>query len=298
MLLVLTGSFDGTADLVLGELKANAFRLNFDTFSEYDVSVQPNFWSIRNPTGHQITSETTSAVWWWKAFNYFCHDEKYISEEVKYTFRELYNWFSCNGKAVRGNSPDYHRSMGKMNILGVAQRYFHVPKTWMGWGVSEPPLWGKADRLVAKSLSSGLTTTDKALFTTEITGKQLAPEYPWYLQDLIESEADVTVFVCGKQMFAFDRDRSRLKGLDWRAEQDFENPQEEWRCKPLTPKMQASIVEFCNELKVDWGRLDFMSAGEQLIFLEYNANGQWVFLDYENRYCLLDSVCSYLLDGA
>ena len=62
MLLVLTGSFDGTADLVFGELKTKAFRLNLDTFSEYEVSVQPNFWSIRNPAGLEITSKTATGV--------------------------------------------------------------------------------------------------------------------------------------------------------------------------------------------------------------------------------------------
>lgn len=295
MLLVLTGSLDGTADLILGQLKHRAFRLNFDAFAEYEVSVQPNFWSIRNPAGHEITSETASSVWWWKAFNYFCHDEQFVAEEVKYIFRELYGWFLINGKRIKGNSPDYHRSMGKVNVLSVAQNHFMTPKTWVGWGATRPLLWAPSDRVVAKSLSSGLTTTDKALFTTEITGKQLSPEFPWYLQDLVDAEADVTIFVCGKRLFAFARDRSELKGLDWRAEQNFDNPIDEWTYARMAPSIEQSVQEFCKSLHVGWGRLDFMQVGDQLVFLEYNANGQWVFLDYENRHGLLDAVCEYLL---
>jgi hypothetical protein len=280
MLLVLTGSLDGTADLIFGELKTKAFRLNHDTFAEYDVSVQPNFWSIRNPAGLEITSETATGAWWWKATNFYASDEKFIAEEVKYVFRELYNWFSLNKKPVKGNSPDYHRAMGKMNILSVAQKYFPTPHTWVGWGFKKLPAWTETERTVCKSLSSGLTTADKALFTTEVTGKQLASEFPWYLQGLVESDADVTVFVCGHKLFAFKRDRSQLKGLDWRAEQNFEEAVDEWAFFELPLAVQNATYCFCKELNVDWGRLDLMSSDGEYVFLEFNANGQWVFLDY------------------
>ena len=295
MLLVLTGSYDGTADLVFGKLKTKAFRLNLDTFSEYEVSVQPNYWRIRNPTGHEISSETATATWWWKASNYIAHDENYISEEVKYVFRELYNWFRLNGKPVKGNPPDYHRDMGKINILTIGQRHFPCPNTWVGWGFKEPPPLMEQGKVVAKSLTSGLITEDKVMFTTEVTGKGLAPQFPWYLQGLIDSEADVTVFVCGQKLFAFKRDRDQLKGLDWRAEQNFENPAGEWDLLELPLMVQNSIYRFCKELKVDWGRLDFMESDGEYVFLEYNANGQWAFLDYDNSHGLLETVCDYLL---
>lgn len=295
MLLVLTGSGDGTADLIFGKLKTKAFRLNLDTFAEYDVSVQPNFWSIRNPTGLEINSNTATGAWWWKATNYFAHDEKYIAEEVKYIFREIYSWFKLNGKPIKGNSPDYHRYMGKISILAIAQNHFNCPNTWVGWGFKEMPGLAKHGRVVAKSLTSGLVTEDKVMFTTEITGKKLAPQFPWYIQDLVESNADVTVFIVGHKLFAFERDRTKLKGLDWRAEQNFENPNDEWNFIELPSKAESSIFAFCKDLNVNWGRLDFMRHLNDLVFLEYNANGQWVFLDYENKYGLVEAVCEYLV---
>jgi hypothetical protein len=39
-----------------------------------------------------------------------------------------------------------------------------------------------------------------------------------------------------------------------------------------------------------------MWTGSKLIFLEYNANGQFVFLDYNNQFGLLDAVVDYLLE--
>ncbi len=39
-----------------------------------------------------------------------------------------------------------------------------------------------------------------------------------------------------------------------------------------------------------------MRRGGELVFLEYNANGQWVFLDYQQKYGLLRSVVKYLVN--
>jgi hypothetical protein len=47
-------------------------------------------------------------------------------------------------------------------------------------------------------------------------------------------------------------------------------------------------------MKIDWGRIDFMELNNELTFLEYNANGQWVFLDYRNEIGLVDEVVEYL----
>jgi hypothetical protein len=37
-----------------------------------------------------------------------------------------------------------------------------------------------------------------------------------------------------------------------------------------------------------------MRIGDELVFLEYNANGQWVFLDYSGEDGLVEAVCNYL----
>ena len=56
-----------------------------------------------------------------------------------------------------------------------------------------------------------------------------------------------------------------------------------------------SISDFNKALKIDWGRIDFMGSIDELIFLEFNANGQWVFLDYSNEDGLINSVSEYLV---
>jgi hypothetical protein len=295
MLLLITGSIDGTADALVSEIgSSNVFRFNYDLFKDYALEFTPSYWSIKNPAGHSINSQNVTSVFWWKAFNFYIQDqEEFIIEEVKYIFREIYHWCRLKG-LTKGNPHDFHNHMGKMNILNIASQHFKTPETLVTFklaGLDKLP----KKKFVAKSLTSGLTTTNKAFFTSAVNIDQLHPDYPWFLQERLDSKVDITVFVCGDEYFAYYRDRSNLTGLDWRAEQDFENPlNKEWLRFYLTSEQNQSIADFNNALNINWGRIDFMGSTNELIFLEFNANGQWLFLDYSGEDGLVRSVCNYL----
>ncbi|CAN1516719.1 GRASP_SAV_5884, ATP-grasp ribosomal peptide maturase, SAV_5884 family [Methylophilaceae bacterium] len=293
MLLVLTASFDGTSDLLFEHINKKAFRFNFDIFEEYEVELTPSYWRIRNPVGLEITSETASKCFWWKVTNYQAHEDGFVNEEVKYVFREIYNWF-LHRNLVKGTPPDFHNRNGKIHILSVAKNHFPIPETYTGWGFHQAPNL-KNRNVVAKSLSSGLTTTNHALFTTAVDINKLNPKFPWYLQETVEAEYDTTIFICDGKPYAFQRSREDLKGLDWRSEQDF-NDTKQWNPRDLSATENVSINNFCAALNIDWGRIDFLERNGDLIFLEYNANGQWVFLDYENKMGLVEKVCNYLCE--
>jgi len=247
MLLVFTGSDDVVSDLLFKRLGSKAFRFNFDIFRDYSVTLTPSYWSIRNPHGFEISSDTAKTAFWWKAFNYFTAQDDLIDAEVKYVFREIYNWFGREG-AIKGNRPDFHNEKGKIFLLGVAKSFFSIPETFAGWGFKELASTGHGKRFVAKSLSSGLTTTSKALFTTEVDLGKLDPSFPWYLQETIDAEADVTIFICGRKRFAFSRSRSGLKGLDWRNQEFRDEYTEEWILRDLSPREKAAVDGFCHAL--------------------------------------------------
>jgi hypothetical protein len=294
VLLLITGSLDGTSDLIVEELGEKVFRFNYDLFNDYYLEFSPNFWEIKNPAGLTINSNTVASVFWWKAFSYYLTDqEAFIAEEVKYIFREIYHHCRLRGLS-RGVPHDFHNHMGKMNILSIASRYFATPQTLATFSLAGVDKLGSLP-VVAKSFTSGLTTTNKALFTTAVETNALHPDFPWYLQEKIESPADVTIFICGQDLFAFERTRTDLKGLDWRAEQTFDVDAEEWKPITLSHDECKNAWALCKDLSVDWGRMDLMRRDNELVFLEYNANGQWVFLDYKQKHGLLDHVVHYLL---
>jgi hypothetical protein len=62
----------------------------------------------------------------------------------------------------------------------------------------------------------------------------------------------------------------------------------------LSEDEYAALRGFCDELGMQWGRLDFLQDECGLIFLEFNANGQWAWLDLNGHYGLTDAVVSYL----
>lgn len=296
MLLLITGSIDGTADLIVSEIgSSNLFRFNYDLYQDYKLEFSPSYWAITNPLGHSINSNNVTSAFWWKAFNYYILDqEEFIVEEVKYIFREIYHWCRLQG-IIKGNPHDFHNHLGKINILNIASQYFKVPETLITFQLAGVDNFS-SNQVVAKSLTSGLTTSNKVLFTSAVNVKELHPNYPWFLQEQLNSEVDITVFICGKKYFAYYRDRSNLVGLDWRKEQNFDNPLiKEWIRFQLTTLQHDSISNFNKKLHVDWGRIDFMGSTNELVFLEYNANGQWVFLDYSGEDGLVKSVSHYLL---
>lgn len=293
MLLLITSSTDGTGNILVDKLKKQIFRLNYDLFNDYKLELRPNSWVITNPTGHSISSENITSCFWWKAFTVpIENQDNYVVEEVKYIFRELYNW--CRLKNLnKGNPFDYHNKFGKNTLLKIAEKYFNVPETLISLNCEGIKNLSKK-QMVAKSLSSALTNTKASLLTTEVDVNKLDAKFPWYLQEKLISDFDVTVFICGYELFAYERSRKDLKGLDWRGEQTFDTNVKEWIKLGLTSEQQQSVFNFCDEINVNWGRLDFMKVDKTLIFLEFNANGQWLFLDPGNEDGLLDSVVNYL----
>jgi hypothetical protein len=297
VLLVLSGSRDGTCDLLFGELNDRAFRFNIDIYKDYRVEISGDRWLIENPVGKSITSEDATRAHWWKAFNFFVTPQPdYVVEEVKYIFSEIYNWF-CVRDWMRGNLPDFHKRMGKIVLLNVAKKYFSVPDFLIGWNFSRDSINKLDGSVVAKSLTSGLVNTDKALYTTQIEPARIDLKYPWFLQQGIDAKADVTIQLVGSSMFAFSRSREGLEGLDWRKEIFSEqHDRAAWLPLELTLTQKSAVKRFAEDVGVNWGRLDLLETDTGLVFLEFNANGQWAFLDIDGRVGLLDAVINYLVD--
>ena len=294
MLLLLTISGDGTSDRIVDRLGDGVFRYNFDQISDYKLSFGLDGFEIINPKGRRICSGEARSVFWWKAFLASESEvDKFFIAEGKYIFYEIYNWFQNRG-SVRGNSNRFHDRFGKITILAEASKYFSVPKTVYSYGLLGEEFVPYNCR-ITKSLSSQQTSNGSVLFTTDVSSKDLDPNFPWFLQEKIASKYDITCFLVKDRIFPFYRDRSLLKGLDWRAEQTFDPYVEEWLPYPLSASQKSSLLSLSSKLGVNWGRYDFMlSENGDLVFLEFNANGQFVFLDYWGKYGVMDAVIEYL----
>lgn len=295
MILLFTTAVDPTANLLVERLGGRVFRLNHELHADYALAMTPDGWSLSSPGGLAVTSETVSAVFWWKASTARPVDQDpMIAEEVRYVLREMYHGCRARGLA-KGNPPDFHDRLGKIAILGIAKRHFHVPSTLVSFGLSGVEELAGAP-VVAKSLSSRLTADGRVLYATEVEPAALHPGYPWFLQQRVDSMTDLTVFVCGDRLFAFERSRQDLVGLDWR-EASGAAARAPWKPYGLSPADRTAVKGLLRDLCVDWGRIDLMrDADGRSVFLEFNANGQWAFLDPDHRIGLADAVVDYLTD--
>ena len=295
MLLLFTSSGDGTSDRIVHSLGNQVFRFNFDQISEFRTFITPQKWQIESPTGRVISSDNATSAFWWKAFTDRPDQvDPFIYSESKYIFHELYAWFIAR-KLAKGNPITFHNTFGKIQILGLASKYFLTPKTVFTWSTSPDEFVDKNSRIV-KSLSSALMADGRSLFTTDVSNRSLDVRFPWLTQDKINGSHDVTVLIVKDRLFAFKRDRSSLKGLDWRAEQSFDDSDDGWSPFALSSKDISAFQGLASDMGTDWGRFDLMMLEDSsLIFLEFNANGQWVFLDYHNRVGMIEAVSNYLL---
>jgi hypothetical protein len=295
VLLLITSEPNVTSDFITLGYGDDIFRLNVNLWRDYRIAFTRDGWEIANAkTDRRIDSGSVTRAYWWKAFSTVIDDDNYVKEEIRYTIYDIYGWCLERG-VVKGNSPLFHRRHGKLTILGKAKKYFTTPRTLVSIGLhGVGALESKA--AVAKSLSSEATNDNKVMMTTEVDVARLDPRYPWYLQEKIESAWDVTVFYCDKKCFAFRRSRKRLKGLDWRAEQFSHDRQEPWEPMRLAAAEEARIRALSGELSVEIGRYDFLTIGDTdgLVFLEFNASGQWLFLDPERQYGLVECVVAWL----
>ncbi len=294
MLLLITSSGDGTSDLIVSRLKDKVFRLNFDQIFDFKIYQTPFFWEIENPAGIRINSKTVSNVFWWKAFNASPpKSENFLEDEAKYILRELYS-SGLNNCQRKGNPPDFHNHLGKIKILNLASKYFDIPKTAFTLNRSSEDTVPINNR-VAKSLSSSLFSGNKVLFTSDISSRIIDLNYPWFTQEKVAAKFDMTCLVVDKELFSFTRSRENLNGLDWRSEQSLDLKKEDWKPLTLDDQTKKRIKSLNLDLNVTWGRHDFMIDNSgNFIFLEFNANGQWVFLDYSNKFGILDAVIEYL----
>ncbi len=294
MLLFITASGDATADLLISQFKKPVFRFNLDIYDEYKFNFDPFRWEIVNPTGSKINNTTASRCVWWKAFLSLSDEDQYIRSEVRYVANELYSWFRHKGLII-GNAPNTDESLGKVRQSSIASKYFSIPEQIVVWGTGLRDQFSEEKSWVVKSLSSQLTSDRHALFTTEVKISNLDPKYPWYVQQKIISEHDVTVLVVGRKYFAFSRDRTKSDTLDWRSEIFSESTP--WTNFTLSECDQINLGKMLDEMCISWGRIDFLDTTDGLVFLEINLNGQWGFLDIENKYGIHNAVSDFFENG-
>ncbi len=283
--LIITNSYDATTDVLIKYIGShNIFRLNYDKNEDTKISITKEGIKL-SVNNHDITDKEIKKVLWRKPFNNELEIDKYLDAELKYIYREIYNYFSVQHKTILV-VPNIERYVGKIVQMTIAKTYFNVPN----WSVE------LNNRLsdgicVAKSLSTALTSNNKIIYTTKVIKEKLDVKYPWYLQDLIEAELDITIVYIDGKSFAYELMRKKDL-IDWRKEINKEK--QEWKIHEISIDFENAIIAYMSRLSLKFGRLDFLFDSGNYYFLEVNPNGQWAWLDLENKNGLMTEMITQI----
>lgn len=301
VLLLLTNSYDTTADLLVHRLGAEkVFRLNFDIWSDYAFEITQAQFRIIDPTGRSVDTEHVAKTLWRKPWSRLpfrpisrTEEDRYYDKEVWYAFREIINLLWLERKIVLVE-PYAERQAGKFVQMRTAAKYLQVPPYQFRFGL--PSTFTNSETVVVKSLTTEPIMSDDTrnlLFTTKVSDRELSPESPWMVQAYVHAQKDVTVAFVRDQLFAFELDRTPFLNqvTDWREmPRDWEGGV--WHPHQLPDDVSRGIFSFMAELGLHFGRLDFLLGSDGYWFLEVNTNGEWAWLDTMGLHGLLLKVVS------
>ena len=291
MLLILTNSLDATSDEIIRRIGVDGvFRLNVDLWQDYEVSVGPDGFWLRDPSGRMCASQRIAGLYVRKPTFDDPIDvpaggslESWSRSNISYVVQEIYNWAKRRG-LVRLVEKGAAQRFGKLSQMWVAERYFKVPP----WRFAKSSQIDLKSPIIAKGLVPEMVENNQFFYASKVSPETLNPAFPWFVQEEVAADFDVTVLFIRDKCFAYQLDRGSFDGPDWRRSINRQNLN--WEPCQLDQKTTKAISDFMQEAELIFGRLDFLRKGEDLFFLEVNANGQWAWLDLDGKQGIFDAV--------
>lgn len=294
MILLLTNSHDVTTDVLLPHLTphADVFRFNIDLWRDYRWSITGDGYELADPVGRVCREAEVGAVYERKVMFWpadicdGCTPEAWEHTEVFEIWSGIKDLAFGAGKLAL-----IHPSPGgvwkKMRQMRLASRYFPVPEWEMLHGV--PTRLGRD--VVCKS-NSGKSIAPNVIFkVSRVPGDRLDVSHPWFLQKAVDAVSDVTVVYIAGHLFASELSRDGLSGCDCREVCD----ERRWYPCELAADEASRIRALMAETGFTFSRLDFLRTGRGLVFLEFNQNGQYGWVDFYNKRGMFSCIATEVL---
>ncbi len=278
MLLIITNQQDVTTDMLMPFFEdLGVLRFDIDRWPQYKWQVTADSFRLEGPDGRVVTDRDLHAVYLRKAM--FPEgpgkDEqtRWCSGEVERLFEDLYHRF--NEQNLLALIHPGHGRWYKVRQMKLAEKWFEVPRWSMSRGVT--PGDGADRQWVVKTHTQDVVADQKNLFVRKVDPQSLEPAYPWFLQETVEADEDVTVVYIEGQVFAYALDRSAFTGVDYRPVGIYVDLP--WTPTTLTTQEKDGMRCFMEATGYSFGRFDFLRKDKTLFFLEMNPNGQWAWLE-------------------
>ena len=267
-------------------------RLNIDKPENFAWDFHRDGFRIADKmSGREITEKSLTSFYLRKPMYFDTIDvpsfgcvENWRREETIELFNDFFR--ECQSRGLVALVHSQNNKYGKLRQLLVAAEYFRVASWHFFHG--ELPEELTRGRWVVKSMTSTMIGKDKMFLVREVDPRALDLAWPWFVQERIEGEEEVTVVYVDGKTFAANAPRDSFGGEDSRKSL-MEYPVPWPRCE-LSPEDERAIRGFMEETGYRFGRFDFIRKDGELWFLELNPNGQWAWLDEKNENGLVSLV--------
>lgn len=297
MIFIATTSSDATTDLLVPHLEKEApvFRFDVDRADSYVWDVCSAGWRIGRDDGAAVTDRTLTAYLSRKpVFDRIdvpaagCLED-WRRKEISDLLADLWHAAEADGRAalVRPRIAAWH----KPRQMRLAARFFPVPEWHLFHG--RRPALDPTKRWVVKSLAQTPIGAGKIFLVKEADPAALDPAFPWFVQEKIDAETEVSVAFVEGRIFASELRRDVLSSVDCRMETFMRGLR--WSPVELSDAERSAIRAFMIAADLPFGRFDFLRKGGVLWFLEVNPDGQWAWLDTENERGLVSAVAEAVL---
>ena len=290
--ILITSTLDQTSDLMMSYFKSDVIRVDLDKMHQCKASCRNDKWHFN---GIDVTLSSISAIYWRKPSIPISGADRNADEQLQnFEYRQrLYLLRSLSRSALRNNiwhlvDPlnEYH--VPKPFQLQIAKSYFNVPD----WGVFTGGIEPVIEPVVSKALSPDPVQDDRHLVTTRLDDlTKLHPDYTWFLQSEVDAIHDCTVIYCCGRLWGFSLNRPlNQEWVDWRLINENHQPGQ-WTLFEIPSEISDKIKGFMKETQLNYARLDFLIGKDnQWWFLEANPNGQFAWLDGDNKYGVLEHI--------
>lgn len=302
MHLIFTASHDITTDMLVDRLGERVIRLNNDRPQDHEIQINAKGFQITDKFGRTVNEQTLQTAILRKPAG----QPTALSDEALHAFREnsaahgsLLQLIAYLWPEKLPIHPSKIRDVSKFVQLHAAQPYF---TTGQWCFTTHPNRSGLKDDAVLKSLhglpfsNGGHDTEPTFIYVQPIKPSELADGWPWFLQERIPAQFDITVLYVDGKLFARQLDRRTFDGLDWRKFIGT-NLDNNWKFFEIPDDLAIKINAYMRDLGLRFGRLDFLATDEsfeEIFFLEVNPNGQWAWMDMKMDNGIFDAVLKFL----
>ena len=319
MILILTEPGDLHADRVgqrLHDRSAPFVRFNPADFPRY-AALSVHFSGegrnryVLQAHGESVELTTLKAVWYRRPRAPIAHDcltdattRTAVQQECDSFLYDI--WSSIGGMWVPG-PPFVLRRWRKVAQLGLAQELgFETPPTLVTNSPDELIVFYQqhGGNIVSKRVGSSFLSTETSPFYryTDVVSKRdigYAIRFsPMIFQAYVPKKLELRITVVGSEVYAAEihSQETNHTRYDWRR---FDHYHTLYLPHELPPSIGQRCVELLRRMGLTFGAIDMILTPDgRYVFIEINANGQYLWIEYATGLPISDALCELLISGS